>query len=75
MPSWTKITRTKDNYIIEVENEFDVVTIKKKRDLTFWEKVVDPWQVKYEVIFSGHITQLTFLANTASNLLSLTEDK
>ena len=70
MKTWTTSTHHARGYIVEVDHEPGVVTIKKKRDHTFWEKLFEgTWAApKYNVIFAGHITELTYLANTASDL-------
>ena len=70
MKPWNTSTHHARGYIVEVDHEPGVVTIKKLRQPTFWEKFWEgSWPTpKYDVIFAGHITELTYLANTASDL-------
>jgi hypothetical protein len=76
MINWKTTTRELEDYIIQVCHGSKVVRIKKKRPRTFLEKFyIDRWTPLYKEIFAGHITQLTFLANTASDLLNYEDGK
>jgi hypothetical protein len=72
MKPWNTSIRHTGDYIVQVDHEPRVVTIKKKRDHTFWEKFWEgSWSApKYNVIFAGHVSELTYLANTASDLFN-----
>jgi hypothetical protein len=72
MKPWNTSIRHTGDYIVQVDHEPRVVTIKKKRSHTFWEKFWEgSWPApKYNVIFTGHVSELTYLANTASDLFN-----
>jgi hypothetical protein len=72
MKQWNTSTRHTGDYIVQVDHEPGVVTIKKLRPPTLWEKFLGGgWPAfKYNVIFAGHVSELTYLANTASDLFN-----
>ena len=71
MKPWSTSIRHTGDYIVQVE-EPGFVKIKKLRQPTFWELVLSGgWaDFKYNVIFAGHVSELTYLANTASDLIN-----
>jgi hypothetical protein len=72
MKPWSTSIRHTGDYIVQVDHEPGVVTIKKLRPPTFWELVLSGgWaDFKYDVIYDGDISELTYLANTASDLFN-----
>ncbi len=72
MKPWNTSIRHTGDYIVQVDHDPGVVTIKKLRPATFWEKFISggvPY-FKCNVIFAGHVSELTYLANTASDLFN-----
>lgn len=76
MNNFTTATMYTDKYMIEITKGPNVVVISKRRKPTFWESLWEgKWPTpRYEIVFSGHLSELMDITYGAKEFLDRVKD-